>query len=66
MSEKCKITFVFETGKDTIADMYREYEDGTSIKGAGAEMTNFCYRCVEELINNPLTEKNKLIHIELN
>lgn len=65
MSEKCKITFVFETGKDTIADMYREYEDGTSIKGSGKEMTNFCYQCAEELINSPLTEKNKLVKIKL-
>lgn len=66
MSEKCKITFIFETGKKPVAEMYNEYSDGTSIKGTGNEIVGLCKDFIEKLINEPPTEQNELPHININ
>lgn len=64
-TEKCKVTFLFETDKKPVCSIYEEYEDGTSIKGAGLEMEDFCNSIIDELIEYPLTSKRKLTKIKI-
>lgn len=66
MSEKCKITFIFETDKNPVAEMYNEYSDGTSIKGTGNEIVGLCRDFVEDLIKFPLDGNKKIPNIKLN
>ena len=66
MAEKCTIKFIFETGKKPVAEIYNAYDDGSSIKGSGNEIIGLCQNMIDELIDNPLSTKNKLPHIKLN
>ena len=66
MAEKCTIKFTFETGKKPVAEVYCKYGDGTSVKGSGNEVIGLCQNLADELVDNPLTDKNKLPHIKLN
>ena len=66
MAEKCTVKFTFETGKKPVAEVYCKYDDESSIKGSGDKIIGLCQNMIDELIDNPLSNKNKLPHIKLN
>lgn len=65
MSQVAVITFRFETGQDPIATIYQNYGNGKSIKGAGKNLVDLAFSTVSELINEPLSEDNKLPIIKI-
>lgn len=65
MSQVAVITFRFETGQDPVATIFHNYGNGKSIKGAGKDLTDLAFNTVSELINEPLSEDNKLPIIKI-